>query len=247
VRIGNAAAAQLQLDAFGELLELAWLWYQRGFEPDDDWWRFLAEVADHTADRWREPDHGIWEMRGEPRHFVHSKAFAWVALDRAARLADALHREGDVGRWRSEADQCHAETMRRGTSKGRWFTDVYDSKVLDAAVLLLPSIGFVDWRDPVMVGTVDAVIERLVVDGFVRRREDWDDEGAFLPCTFWLAECLAHQGRRDEAVVYFDRVMSLANDVGLFAEEYDPQLGRLVGNFPQAFTHVAQVTSKATL
>ena len=247
VRIGNAAAAQLQLDAFGELLELAWLWHERGFQPDDDWWRFLADVADHTADRWREPDHGIWEIRGDRRHFVHSKAFAWVALDRAARLAEALGREGDVARWRTEADHCHRETLERGTTSEGWIADAYDSEVLDAAVLLLPSVGFVHWTDRRMVATVDAVIDRLVDDGLVRRREGWDDEGAFLPCSFWLVECLAHQGRVEEAKAFFDRVMSLANDVGLFAEEHDTRTGEPLGNYPQALTHLSHITAAVAL
>ena len=247
VRIGNAAAGQLQLDAFGELLELAWLWHERGFQPDDDWWRFLVDVADHTAERWREPDHGIWEIRGDRRHFVHSKAFAWVALDRATRLAEELGRDGDVARWRTEADHCHEETLRRGTTAEGWIADAYDSKVLDAAVLLLPSVGFVHWTDPRMVATVDAVIDRLVDDGLVRRREGWDDEGAFLPCSFWLVECLAHQGRVDEAKAFFDRVTSLANDVGLFAEEHDTRTGQPLGNYPQALTHLSHITAAVAL
>jgi GH15 family glucan-1,4-alpha-glucosidase len=247
VRIGNAAAGQLQLDAFGELLELAWLWHERGFQPDDDWWRFLVDVADHTAERWREPDHGIWEIRGDRRHFVHSKAFAWVALDRATRLAEELGRDGDVARWRTEADHCHEETLRRGTTAEGWIADAYDSEVLDAAVLLLPSVGFVHWTDPRMVATVDAVIDRLVDDGLVRRREGWDDEGAFLPCSFWLVECLAHQGRVDEAKAFFDRVTSLANDVGLFAEEHDTRTGQPLGNYPQALTHLSHITAAVAL
>lgn len=247
VRIGNAAAGQLQLDAFGELLELAWLWHERGFSPDDDWWRFLAEVADHAADRWREPDHGIWEIRGDSRHFVHSKAFAWVALDRAARLAEELGRDGDVARWRTEADHCHRETLERGTTVEGWIADAYDSEVLDAAVLLLPTVGFVHWTDPRMVATVDAVIDRLVDDGLVRRREGWDDEGAFLPCSFWLVECLAHQGRVDEAQTFFERALSLANDVGLFAEEHDTRAGEPLGNYPQALTHLSHITAAVAL
>jgi GH15 family glucan-1,4-alpha-glucosidase len=250
VRIGNAAASQLQLDAYGELLQLAWLWYERGHLPDDDWWRFLVDVANHAADRWRDPDHGIWEVRGEEHHFVHSKAFAWVALDRGARLADALQRDHDaeVQRWRDEAAQLRAEVLARGVDPKRGcFVDALGGHELDAAVLLLPSVEFVAWDDPVMVATVDAVLEGLVRDGFVRRRESWDDEGAFLPCTFWLVENLAHQGRVAEAQAFFDRTAATANDLGLFAEEYDPKTGTVLGNYPQALTHLAHINAALAL
>jgi GH15 family glucan-1,4-alpha-glucosidase len=250
VRIGNAAADQLQLDAYGELLELAWLWHQRGHPPDEDWWRFLVDVVEHACDRWREPDHGIWEVRGERRHFVHSKAFAWVALDRGVRLADALGRDHteQVARWRSEADACRAEILERGVDPERGcFVDTFDGHVLDAATLLLPSVEFVAWDDPVMVATVDVMLDGLVRGGFVRRRDDWDGEGAFLPCTFWMAECLAHLGRVDEARAFHERALGTANDLGLFAEEYDTEAGMVVGNFPQALTHLAHITAALAL
>jgi GH15 family glucan-1,4-alpha-glucosidase len=250
VRIGNDAAGQLQLDAYGELLELAWLWYERGHEPDEDWWHFLVDVANHAADRWRDPDHGIWEVRGEEHHFVHSKAFAWVALDRAARLADALDRDhnAEVERWRSEAAELRAEVLDRGVDPKRGcFVDALDGSDLDAAVLLLPSVEFVAWDDPVMVATVDAVLEDLLRDGFVRRRESWDDEGAFLPCTFWLVENLAHLGRVDEARAFYDRVVATANDLGLFAEEYDSRVPMVLGNFPQALTHLGHINAALAL
>jgi GH15 family glucan-1,4-alpha-glucosidase len=245
VRIGNAAAHQLQLDAYGELLELAWLWYQRGHPPDDDWWRFLVDVVDHAADQWREPDHGIWELRGEKHHFVHSKGFVWVALDRGVRLAVELGRgEGDVERWRAEATACRDEILRRGVDPARGcFVDAFDSTRLDAAVLLLPSVELVAWDDPIMCATIDAILEDLVVDGFVRRHQGWDDEGAFLPCTFWLAECLAHVGRIDEAQAFFDRAAGTANDLGLFAEEYDTRSGTVLGNYPQALTHLGHINA----
>ncbi|MCU1484052.1 MAG: glycoside hydrolase 15-related [Actinomycetia bacterium] len=250
VRIGNAAAGQLQLDAYGELLELAWLWYERGHVPDDDWWHFLVDVANHACDRWRDPDSGIWEVRGEQHHFVHSKAFAWVALDRGVRLADALDRDHDaeVQRWRTEAAALRAEVLERGVDPKRGcFVDALDGTILDAAVLLLPTVEFVAWDDPVMVATVDAVLDGLVVDGFVRRRQGWDDEGAFLPCTFWLVECLAHLGRLDEARAFFDRATGTANDLGLFAEEYQPRTRMALGNFPQALTHLGHINAALAL
>jgi GH15 family glucan-1,4-alpha-glucosidase len=250
VRVGNAAGQQLQLDAYGELLELAWLWYQRGHEPDDDWWHFLVDVANHACDRWRDPDSGIWEVRDERHHFVHSKAFTWVALDRGIRLADALQRDhnAEVARWRTEAAALRAEVLERGVDPTRGcFVDSLDGHLLDAAVLLLPSVEFVAWDDPVMVATVDAILDGLVVDGFVRRREGWDDEGAFLPCTFWLVECLAHQGRLEEARAFFDRAAGTANDIGLFAEEYDPRTGMVLGNYPQALTHLGHINAALAL
>ena len=249
VRIGNAAAVQLQLDAYGSILELAWRWYERGSEPDDDWWRFLVTVVDEAARRWPDPDHGIWEVRDGERHFVHSKVFAWAALDRGARLADALGvGDGVVERWRGEADRCRADVLERGVDRSRsCFVDSYGSDRLDAAVLLLPSVDFVDWNDPLMVGTVDAVLDGLVVDGFVRRHQGWDDEGAFLPCTFWLVECLAHQGRLDEARAFYDRAVATANDVGILAEEWDPRTGQALGNVPQALSHLGHITAGLAL
>jgi GH15 family glucan-1,4-alpha-glucosidase len=249
VRIGNAAARQVQLDAYGELLELAWLWYQRGHPPEDDWWYFLVDVVDHAADRWREPDHGIWELRGQQRHFVHSKGFVWVALDRGVRLATELGRgEGDVERWRAEAAACRAEILDRGVDPKRGcFVADFDSTELDAAVLLLPSVEVVAWDDPIMLATVDVILDELVIDGFVRRHEGWDDEGAFLPCTFWLVECLAHQGRVNEARSFFDRAAGTANDLGLFAEEYHPGLGLVLGNYPQALTHLGHINAALAL
>jgi GH15 family glucan-1,4-alpha-glucosidase len=249
VRIGNAAANQLQLDAYGELLELAWLWYRRGHPPDDDWWSFLVDVVDHAADQWRQPDHGIWELRGERHDYVHSKGFAWVALDRGVRLAAELGRStGDVERWRAEASACRAAILERGVDPVRGcFVASFGSTELDAAVLLLPSVEVVAWDDPIMSATVDAVLEDLVVDGFVRRHQGWDDEGAFLPCTFWLVECLAHLGRVDEAQAFFDRAAGTANDLGLFAEEYDPRTAMVLGNYPQALTHLGHINAALAL
>jgi GH15 family glucan-1,4-alpha-glucosidase len=249
VRIRNAAAKQVQLDVYGELLELAWLWYRRGHPPDDDWWRFLVDVVDHAAERWHEPDHGIWELRGQRHHFVHSKGFVWVALDRGVRLATELGRgEANVEHWRAQAAACRAEILRRGVDPKRGcFVGAFGSTELDASVLLLPSVEVVAWDDPIMSATVDAIIDELVVDGFVRRRQGWDDEGAFLPCTFWLAECLAHLGRVEEARVFFHRAAGTANDVGLFAEEYHARLGMVLGNYPQALTHLGHINAALAL
>jgi GH15 family glucan-1,4-alpha-glucosidase len=248
VRIGNAASTQVQLDAYGSLLELAWLWYERGHEPDDDWWRFLCELVDHAADHWDDPDHGIWEIRDEARHYVHSKVFAWVALDRGLKLGEQLDRVGEerLARWQAAADACRSAILERGVRDGH-LVEVFDDDAVDAALLLIPSVGFLPWDDPLMVATVDAVRERLVVDGFVRRHEGWDDEGAFLPCSFWMVECLAHQGRLDEAQALFDRVTATANDVGLFAEEWDTRTGEPLGNYPQALTHLSHITAALAL
>jgi GH15 family glucan-1,4-alpha-glucosidase len=228
---------------------------EAGLEADAHAWRFQRAVLDFLESAWHEPDEGIWEVRGPRRHFVHSKVMAWVAFDRAVQAVERFGRSGNADRFKRVREEIHREVCEKGWDSERGtFTQSYGSQALDAATLLIPRVGFLPGDDPRVVGTVEAVQRELVEDGFVLRypTNEADDglppgEGAFLPCSFWLADALAMAGRRDEARALFDRLAGLANDVGLFSEEYDPGTGRLVGNFPQAFTHVAFVTSATTI
>jgi GH15 family glucan-1,4-alpha-glucosidase len=252
VRVGNAAAGQLQLDAYGELLNLGWRWHRRGHEPDDEEWRFFAELVDTAIERWREPDRGIWEWRGEPRHFTHSKAACWAAVDRGLRLAEECMRSAPVRRWRAAREEIRAAVERHGYDKGRGvFTQCFDSGALDAALLMLPMFGFLDYEDERMVRTADAVRSELDADGFIRRYADADEldgrEGAFLACSFWLAECYARQGRPGDARAVYDRAMSAAGPLGLFSEQYDPASGERLGNYPQALTHLSHIAAAVAM
>jgi GH15 family glucan-1,4-alpha-glucosidase len=255
VRIGNAASKQFQLDVFGEVMDALLRARELGLEPSPHAWQFQRTVLDFPESAWHEPDEGIWEVRGPRRHFVHSKVMAWVAFDRAAQAVERFGRSGDADRFKRVREEIHREVCEKGwDAERRTFTQSYGSKALDAATLLIPRSGFLPGDDPRVVGTVEAVQRELLQDGFLLRypTEEADDglppgEGAFLPCSFWLVDALAMAGRRDEASALFDRLSGLANDVGLFSEEYDPGTGRLVGNFPQAFTHVALVTSATTI
>jgi GH15 family glucan-1,4-alpha-glucosidase len=252
VRVGNAAARQLQLDCYGELLDMAWRWHQRGHQPDDDYWRFLASLVDAAADRWTEPDRGMWELRGEPRHLVHSKVLCWVALDRGIRLAADARRDGPP-RWASTRDRIAREVAERGYDPEReTFVQAFGSSELDAALLLLPVVGFIDHKDPRMLGTVEAIRTGLDDGSGLIRRYSGDDgldepEGAFVACNFWLAECLARQGRTREAKATFERAAGCANDLGLFSEEVDGATGTLLGNFPQGLSHLAHITALCAL
>jgi GH15 family glucan-1,4-alpha-glucosidase len=253
VRIGNAAAKQNQLDVYGELLDLAWRWHQRGRGPDDDYWRFLLDLVDTAAERWQEPDRGLWELRGEPRHFVHSKVLCWVALDRGLKLADECLRRAPTRRWAKVRDEIREAVEHDGYDADRGvFTQSFGSKALDAALLLLPSVDFVAYDDPRMLRTAEAV--RTDLDdgnGLVLRYRTDDNldgqEGAFLTCSFWLAECLARQGRVQEARELFDRVSSCGSDLGLFSEEYDSRAGELLGNFPQGLSHLSHIAAAVAL
>jgi GH15 family glucan-1,4-alpha-glucosidase len=228
---------------------------EHGLHPDEHAWRFQTTVLDFLEGAWDQPDEGIWEVRGPRRHFVHSKVMAWVAFDRAARTIERFGVRGDAARYRRACEAIHQEVCERGWDEDRGtFTQSYGSQALDAALLLMPRMGFLPHDDPRVVGTIEAVQRELMQDGFVLRYagDGADDglppgEGAFLPCSFWLVDALAGIGRMDEARALYDRLTALANDVGLFAEEYDAKLGRQVGNFPQAFTHVALVNSAAGL
>ena len=255
VRIGNAAADQFQLDVYGELMDAMLQARQGGLETEEAAWRLQVALLDYLEGAWDEPDEGIWEVRGPRRHFTHSKVMAWVAFDRAVRTVEDTGLDGPVDRWRAARAAVHREVCEQAwDGERRTFTQAYGSRTLDAATLLIPTTGFLPADDERVVGTVDAIQRELCRDGFVLRYDtaDGDDglppgEGAFLPCTFWLVDALVLLGRRDEAQAMFDRVAALRNDVGLLSEEYDPVARRLVGNFPQAFSHVGLVNSALNL
>lgn len=252
VRVGNAAAEQLQLDVYGEVVELSWRGHERGYSPDDDYWRFLLELVNMAAERWKEPDQGLWEIRGEPQHFVHSKVMCWAALEFGIRLAEECMRQAPLERWKKTREEIRAAVESEGYDEERGvFVQAFGSKKLDAALLLLPSVGFVDYDDERMVRTTDAIREELDDEGLILRYRPSADlmgdleeaEGAFLACSFWLAECFTYQGRVEEAREVFDRAASTANDLGLFAEEYDTRTGEMLGNFPQGLTHLSHLVA----
>jgi GH15 family glucan-1,4-alpha-glucosidase len=253
VRVGNDASEQRQLDAYGELVNLTWRWHRRGHSPDDDHWRFLLSLIDHAAEQWTEPDCGIWEWPGEPDHFVHSKVLCWSALDRGLRLADECMRRAPTRRWKQARDEIRETVERRGYDRKRGvFVQAFGRDELDAALLLLPTVEFIDWRDERMIRTTEAIREELGAGGGLLYRYRRSDglpgrEGAFLCCSFWLAECLARQGELDEARAVFDQALAIGNDLGLFSEEIDPDSGELLGNFPQALTHLAHIDAAVAL
>ena len=250
VRVGNGAVKQRQLDSYGQLLEAACLYAKAGGEITDSNWQFLCGLADVASHEWRQPDHGIWEMRDRPRHFIHSKLNCWVALDRALRMVDEYGLPGNVERWTQEREAVHDYLMDHATTQG-WFRQAADSNVADASTLLVPALGFLPTAHPLVVETIEVVLRDLSDDGLVHRYLSPDGlaggEGAFLLCSFWLLDCLTHLGRLEEADDLLDRLLPLANDVGLFSEEVDPSTGQSLGNVPQAFTHMALVTSCAHL
>jgi GH15 family glucan-1,4-alpha-glucosidase len=253
VRVGNQAAAQRQLDAYGELVNLTWRWHRRGHSPTDDDWRVLVSLIDHAAENWSQPDHGIWEWPGDPDHFVHSKVLCWAALERGIKLADECMRRAATRRWKRARDEVRRAIERRGYDRKRGvFVQAFGRSELDAALLLLPRVEFVDWGDERMTRTVAAVRGELDAgDGLLYRyrRDDGleGDEGAFLCCSFWLVECLARSGQHAEAREVFDRALARANDLGLLAEEVDPGSGQLLGNFPQALTHLSHIDAAVAL
>jgi GH15 family glucan-1,4-alpha-glucosidase len=258
VRIGNGATDQLQLDVYGEIVDALHLARVKGLEPSDDAWALTRRIFDWLESGWRDPDEGIWEVRGPRRHFTHSKVMAWVAFDRAVKAIEKLGREGPVDRWRATRDEIRADVLRHGYDANIGsFVQYYGSDRLDASLLLIPLVGFLPATDERVVGTVRAIESSLLRDGFVERyRADLENvdvdglppgEGVFLPCSFWLVAVLARQGRLDDAVELYERLLSLRNDLGLISEEYDPEHERLVGNFPQAFTHLALVETAFSL
>jgi GH15 family glucan-1,4-alpha-glucosidase len=255
VRIGNAAHGQLQLDVFGEMMDALYQARRGGMAGTRESWGLVKELLAHLETRWREPDEGIWEVRGGRQHFTFSKVMAWVAFDRAVRIADSASADGEVERWRAARDAIHADVCARGFDPELGsFVQAYGGRQLDASLLLLPAVGFLPPDDPRIVGTVAAIERRLMVDGLVLRydtgvTEDGlpPGEGAFLACSFWLADAYVLMGRLDEARALFEQLLSLRNDVGLLAEEYDVRAGRQLGNFPQAFSHVALVDTALNL
>jgi GH15 family glucan-1,4-alpha-glucosidase len=255
VRIGNAAADQLQLDIYGEVVDALHHSYQHDMPRTKRAAAIGRALLDHLATIWREPDESIWEVRGPPQHFTYSKVMAWVAFDRAIRIVEELGARGPVARWRRLTDEIHRDVCRKAFDPELdSFVQAYGSKSLDASLLLLPLVGFLPPTDPRMVGTVKAIERNLVRGGFVMRYDTRDGrdglppgESAFLACSFWLADNLALQGRVGEARALFERLLSVRNDLGLLAEQYDPRSRRLTGNFPQAFSHVALVNTAFNL
>ena len=257
VRVGNAAADQLQIDVYGEIIDTLSRARGHGLPLERHAWALQGHLLRHLAERWEEPDEGIWEIRGPRRHFVHSKVMAWVAADRLVRdRPEDLVRTGDVDRWRALRATIHAEVCTKGFDAERnTFVQSYGNRSVDASLLQIPIVGFLPPDDPRVIGTVEAVIDELSTDyGLVLRYRTDDevdglpgDEGAFLACSFWLVEALHLIGRRDEAIDRFEDLLSLRNDLGLLAEEYDPRINRMVGNFPQAMSHIPLVTAALLL
>ena len=255
VRIGNGAAVQFQLDVYGELMDAFHISRAHGIAPVDHAWAVQQALLEFLESNWSQPDEGIWEIRGERRHFTYSKVMAWVAYDRAVKAVRRFSLAGQAERWAALRDQIHADVCRRGFNAGRnSFVQHYDGDTLDAALLLMPLVGFLPVSDPRVVGTVEAIRRELMSDGLVRRY-DTDEgvdgleggEGAFLACSFWLADNLAMMGKTEDACAVFERLLDLRNDVGLLAEEYDPRAGRQLGNFPQAFSHIALINTAYNL
>ncbi|MGH7399829.1 MAG: glycoside hydrolase family 15 protein [Candidatus Rokuibacteriota bacterium] len=255
VRVGNEAAEQMQLDVYGELVETLHAAREAELAPLPEAWRLQTALLDHLEKIWRKPDRGIWEVRGEPRAFTHSRLMCWVAFDRAMKSSEHFGVKGPVDRWREVRDAIRADICENGFDRERnTFVQHYGGKALDASLLLIPQVGFLPPDDPRVVGTIEAIERDLVRDGFVLRysTDEVDDgiggeEGAFLVCSFWLADVYVMLGRLDDAVKLFDRLLGLRNDLGLLAEEYDPVRGRLVGNYPQAFSHIGLINTAYNL
>jgi GH15 family glucan-1,4-alpha-glucosidase len=255
VRVGNAAHSQLQLDVWGEVMDALWVGRRGGLPASDDMWRLQQALLDYLEGAWKEPDEGIWEVRGPRRQFTHSKVMAWVAFDRAVCTAEMFGLDGPVDRWKKLRSEIHADVCANGLDHRGAFVQSYGSKELDASLLLLPLTGFLPVTDPRVVATIDAIATELTDEnGFVWRYRPHPEidglqgeEGAFLLCTFWLADCYGLLERLDEATALFERLLALRNDVGLLAEQYDPKSGRMLGNFPQAFSHVALADTAVNL
>jgi GH15 family glucan-1,4-alpha-glucosidase len=255
VRIGNAASNQHQLDVYGEVMDAMHLARRMGIEPDENAWRIETALLSFLETDWQNPDDGIWEVRGPQRNFTHSKVMAWVALDRGVRAVENFGLPGDAAKWAKVRDEIHRQVCARGYDpKLQSFVQYYGGRNVDASLLMLPLVGFLPAEDPRMQGTVRRIQQELMHDGFVHRYPADPNvdglpggEGAFLLCTFWLADNLALQRRFAEAQEVFDRLLSIRNDVGLLAEEYDVAHRRLVGNFPQAFSHLGLINTAVNL
>ena len=256
VRVGNLASEQFQLDVYGEVCDALFQAHRHGLSDLDDAWRLGQVILDFLEEAWKQPDQGIWEVRGNRRHFVHSKVMAWVAFDRGVKAIEIFgYSDGHLEKWKQQRDAIHQEVCAKGFDPGlNSFVQAYGEKNLDASLLMIPLVGFLPAKDPRILGTVAAIEKRLMNQGFVRRYDTTSavdglpgNEGAFLPCTFWLADNLALQDRRDEARAIYDRLLDIRNDVGLLAEEYDPIAKRQLGNFPQAFSHICHVNTARNL
>ena len=255
VRIGNAASNQRQLDVYGEVMDTLHLARMSGLKPEDAAWRFQLSLLEFLETIWQQPDEGLWEVRGPRQHFTHSKVMAWVAFDRGIKDAERDGLEGPIDRWREIRDAIHAEVCAKGFDpKLNAFVQSYETRHLDASLLLIPQVGFLPADDPRVLGTIAAIERDLIVNGLVLRYATQTGvdalpagEGAFLPCSFWLADAYALTGRTADAEALFERLLDLCNDVGLLAEEYDPTARRMLGNFPQALTHMALVNTARLL
>jgi GH15 family glucan-1,4-alpha-glucosidase len=255
VRIGNAAASQIQLDVFGELADSLYVASKHGLDAEEPAWQFVMALIEHLETIWDQPDEGIWEVRGGAKHFTHSKVMAWVAFDRAIRGAEEFGREAPLDRWKAIRDRIHQDVCENGyNAELNSFVQFYGSNLLDASLLQIALVGFLPCTDPRVQGTVAAIERTLMQDGFVRRYNTGagtdglpPGEGVFLACSFWLVDNYVIMGRYDEARELFERLIALCNDVGLLAEQYDPATERQVGNFPQAFSHLSLINSARNL
>ena len=255
VRVGNAASKQFQLDVYGEVMDSLHLARSADLDPHPEAWNVQRALLGFLESHWQRPDSGMWEVRGRRRHFTHSKIMAWVAFDRAIKDAEKDGLDAPLTRWRRARDLIHDQVCEKGFDHSEnTFTQSYGSKFLDASLLLIPQVGFLPADDPRVRGTIAAIEKRLMFNGLVLRYSTATNvdalpagEGTFLACSFWLADCYALTGRRKEAEALFERLLTLGNDVGLFAEEYDPRAKRMLGNFPQALTHMALVNTARLL
>ncbi len=254
VRIGNAAVKQLQFDLYGELLDLTWNWHQQGFIINEDYWSFLVEIANFVTKSWCLPDHGIWEVRDQPRHFVLSKAMCWLTLERGIKLAEKLgFNDAPIDTWKKAKDMIRATIEEKGYDQKRGvFTQAFGVPYMDASLLLLPLTEFVDFKDERMIRTTEAIWQDLQVDGLLLRYpKDTDglegEEGVFIPCSFWLVTVLLRQNRLQEAQEIFERAIATSNHLGLFSEEYDTKNKAMLGNFPQGLTHLSFTIAALTL
>jgi GH15 family glucan-1,4-alpha-glucosidase len=255
VRVGNAAVKQFQLDVYGEVMDTLHLARAAGLPPEEEAWKVQLALLDFLASHWEQPDEGLWEVRGPRRHFTHSKVMAWVAFDRAIKDAEQDGLEGPLDRWRQIRDKIHDQVCERGFDpRANTFVQSYDATCLDASLLLIPQVGFLPPEDARVIGTIAAIERHLLADGLVMRYSTTTNvdalpagEGAFLPCSFWLADSYVLTGRRKEGRALFERLLALRNDVGLFAEEYDVRTKHQLGNFPQALTHMALVNTARLL
>jgi GH15 family glucan-1,4-alpha-glucosidase len=255
VRVGNGAHGQIQIDVFGEVMDALYQAQRGGLASNVDAWALQKALLAHLAKIWREPDRGIWESRRPPRHFTFSKVMAWVAFDRGIKIAKEAGLDGPVEEWARIAQEIHDDVCENAfNAKLNSFPKSYGSDWLDGSLLLIPTTGFLPPDDPRIAGTIRAIEERMLQDGFVMRHDPAEvetglshGEGAFLACSFWLADVYVLMGREDEARHLFDRLIGLRNDVGLLSEEYDVAAARLVGNFPRAFSHVALISTAHNL